>query len=436
MKTLARTICAWVAVVLWATTVAGELIPTPTFSNHAVPTAQVPHTDPSFWQWVDVALLCVALILSTYFALVSRSRRHMLVLTIACLIWFGFIRDGCICSIGSLQNVALACSMRHTCLPVSVALFFLLPLLFTIFFGRTFCASVCPLGALQEVVAVRSLKVPRWLDESLGLLPYLLSRGGGDLRRDRHGVHHLPLRSVRGVLPAGRERQHAGVRQLRADRGRDCGPAVLSLSVSRTVRSWDCCRASRNGTCASCPASASSAACVKRRVRTGRFIRRRCRRRAQQRLRGKRQLLWILAAVPLATGLLAWIGTWWAVPLSRFHPTVRLAEQIRLEELGLAEKTDASDAYRNTGQPLALLYDEAREWQQRFVRIGGWLGAWVGLVLSVKLVQLSIRRRRTDYHPQQAGCVSCGRCFKSCPVELVRLGLIQDVSEMVKETPA
>jgi ferredoxin len=70
------------------------------------------------------------------------------------------------------------------------------------------------------------------------------------------------------------------------------------------------------------------------------------------------------------------------------------------------------------------------------VRIGGWLGAWVGLVLSVKLVQLSIRRRRTDYHPQQTGCVSCGRCFKSCPVELVRLGLIQDVSEVVEETPA
>ena len=154
-------------------------------------------------------------------------------------------------------------------------------------------------------------------------------------------------------------------------------------------------------------------------------------------MRGKRQLLWVLAATPFAIGLLAWIGTWWAVPLSHFHPKVRLWEQICLEERGLAEgTTDASDAYRNTGQPLTLLENEAYAWQQRFVRIGGWLGAWVGLVLSAKLVQLSIRRGRADYYPQQAGCVSCGRCFKSCPVELVRLGLIQDVSEVVTETPA
>ena len=46
------------------------------------------------------------------------------------------------------------------------------------------------------------------------------------------------------------------------------------------------------------------------------------------------------------------------------------------------ETTDASDAYRNTGQPLSLLEGEAYAWQQRFVRIGGWFGAWVGVVLS------------------------------------------------------
>ena len=88
------------------------------------------------------------------------------------------------------------------------------------------------------------------------------------------------------------------------------------------------------------------------------------------------------------------------------------------------------------GQPLTLLYDEAQRVATAICADWRLAGAWVGLVLSVKLVQLSIRRRRTDYHPQQAGCVSCGRCFKSCPVELVRLGLIQDVSEMVEETPA
>jgi len=56
---------------------------------------------------------------------------------------------------------------------------------------------------------------------------------------------------------------------------------------------------------------------------------------------------------------------------------------------------------------------------------GAWLGAWVGLVLGVKLVTLSIRRRRQDYQPDRSGCFSCGRCFWYCPEEQIRLGLIE-----------
>jgi len=50
-------------------------------------------------------------------------------------------------------------------------------------------------------------------------------------------------------------------------------------------------------------------------------------------------------------------------------------------------------------------------------RLGGWLGAWVGLVIGAKLIHLSIRRRRRDYQPDRTSCVSCGRCFWYCPGE-------------------
>ena len=56
---------------------------------------------------------------------------------------------------------------------------------------------------------------------------------------------------------------------------------------------------------------------------------------------------------------------------------------------------------------------------------GGWFGAWVGLVVGVKLIHLSVRRRRTDYQPDRTACVSCGRCFWYCPGEQARRGWIE-----------
>ncbi len=60
------------------------------------------------------------------------------------LFWFGFWRKGCICPIGSIQNVALAAVDSSYAIPWSVILFFALPILFTLFFGRTFARPSAP----------------------------------------------------------------------------------------------------------------------------------------------------------------------------------------------------------------------------------------------------------------------------------------------------
>jgi len=79
-----------------------------------------------------------------------------------------------------------------------------------------------------------------------------------------------------------------------------------------------------------------------------------------------------------------------------------------------------SDAFYATHRPPGELYAEAAAVQASFVR-GGWLfGGWVGLVIGIKLVHLSIRRTRTDFEPDPGTCVSCGRCFAYCPVERQR----------------
>jgi hypothetical protein len=105
-----------------------------------------------------------------------------------------------------------------------------------------------------------------------------------------------------------------------------------------------------------------------------------------------------------------------------------MAAEMREE---VPDTTDATDAFRNTGQSPATLFEEAIARWQSYRYLGAGLGVWFGLVIGVKLIHLSIRRRRTEYAPDRGGCISCGRCFWYCPPEKVRLGLIQDVSELV-----
>lgn len=127
----------------------------------------------SYWlEVLDVVLLAVALAVSVWLVLRRRSRKWVLVLTVACLGYFGFYREGCICPIGSIQNVSVALTDPKYVIPIVVTAVFFLPLLVALFFGRAFCGGICPLGAIQELVLLKPVQVPRRLDRALGLLKY------------------------------------------------------------------------------------------------------------------------------------------------------------------------------------------------------------------------------------------------------------------------
>ncbi len=155
-----------------------ERFPPPEFtSGHQLPANTFPVLRPGWMQSLDLCVLMAALSAAAWLVLWKRSRRGIFLLSVFSLIYFGFYRGGCICPIGAIQNVTLAAAQAAYALPLTVAMFFALPLVFSLFFGRVFCGGVCPLGAMQDVALVKPLTIPSWLERPLSVIPFLYLGG-------------------------------------------------------------------------------------------------------------------------------------------------------------------------------------------------------------------------------------------------------------------
>jgi NosR/NirI family transcriptional regulator, nitrous oxide reductase regulator len=141
--------------------------------GYLTPPVQKPRPRSYWLEIADVFLLSGAMGLAVWFVVARRSRVLALSLSVGALAYFGFYREGCICPIGSIQNVAVALTDPGYSIPIVVTAVFFLPLVFAIFVGRAFCGGVCPLGAMQEIVLLKPVQVPRRLDWWLGLLKYV-----------------------------------------------------------------------------------------------------------------------------------------------------------------------------------------------------------------------------------------------------------------------
>jgi NosR/NirI family nitrous oxide reductase transcriptional regulator len=410
----------------------------PDFTKHKLPEPTTPEPPAPFWDYLDLGYLVVALGLATHLALVRRSRRGLVALSVISLAWLGFRRDGCICPIGAIQNVAEAVANPNYVVPFSVVAFFALPILVALFFGRTFCAAVCPLGAVQELVAVRPLRTPRWLDHCLGLLPYVYLGAAVVFATTGVGEDRAPYVICKYDPFVGFFRMSASATMLALG----LGFLVLGLFVGRPY-----CRYL-------CPYGAILKLCSrvsKRHVRIppeecikcklcedacpyGAILQPTVEQSPRERLKGRRRLAVLLAVFPLVLSVGAVLGRFSGVALSRLHPRAALAELVAGGPSDAQADIDKIEAFLNTRQPPEELYAEVRALHDQFAQAGAWLGGWIGLVIGIKLIHLSIRRRRDEYQPDRGNCVSCGRCFWYCPEEQVRLGLIQQIRNANSET--
>jgi ferredoxin len=394
-----------------------QRFPPPEFtSGHELPTTTQPPPRSDFYEYMDVGVLILALSLGSYLALKRRSRRGIFALGIFSLLYFGFWRKGCVCAIGAVQNVSLGLFQHSYAIPVAVIAFFSLPLIFTLFFGRTFCAGVCPLGAIQDVVLIRPVKVPSWLENALGMLVYvyfgaaiLFAVTGSAFIICEYDpfVSFFRRTGSFNILFLG-----AGILVIAMFIGRPycrylCPYSVLLRLTSRSSKWHVTITPDKCIKCGLCEDACPFGSIQKpNQTQTG-----------GNRSEGKTRLAALIILLPILLALGIWFGVSISDSLSRIHPRVSLAERVWMEDAGAVEgSTEASDAFRKTGQPTQELYQEASAINRQFTIGSGILGAFLGLAIGMKMVQVSVRRSREDYEINQATCVSCGRCIDYCPV--------------------
>jgi ferredoxin len=385
-------------------------------SGYTHPPVYTPLPSTAMAGW-DIIVLLSALTLAAIFVLKRRNRREIFLLTLFSLLYFGFWRNGCVCSVGSLQNVAAGLCSTGYGVPLTVLIFFAAPLIFALLFGRVFCSAVCPLGAIQEAVAVRPVNVPPAVEKVLSIVPVLylgltvlsVSTGAGFIicRYDPF-VGFFRMGASYSLLIFGGLLLVLGIFVARPYCRFLCPYGVLLNWASKlsqrhaVITPADCIQC---GLCAgSCPYNAirkPMAAAVQ-----------------GNRIKGARRLGLLILLIPVLIALGIGTGSLLREPLSRMHPTVRLAERIAGEELGRYSGTTVeSAAFRASDTPNEKLFAGAVVLKEGFGRGGKWFGAFIGLVIGCKLIAVSILRKRTDYEPDRGTCYSCGRCFKYCPVK-------------------
>ncbi len=395
--------------------------PPPEFtSGYAVPRTPAPVPRAEIWQWVDVAVLALVLALGARAVLTHRSRAEVRLLTVFSVAYFGFYRLGCVCAIGSIQNVAYAVTHPTYVLPWTVAAFFLLPLATALFLGRIFCGTACPMGAVQDLVLVRPVKVPGWISGPLGTIPYLylgaavlyavLGSAFIICEIDPYVVF-FRLSGPLNVVVFG-----AILLVVSLFVGRPycrflCPYGVLlrwaSLFSKHRVRISP-------AECVNCHLCADACPYGAIEPPTPNVPR-------SRRVTGLH-----LALLPVLVAVFAIAG-------SRLAPTLAAGDGrvMRAFEL-LSKKPDPellrAEAWRMQRNEPATAVLLARRVQADFRTGATWLGAFFGLVIGLRVLALARRAPREEYEAEPGACVSCARCYSACPVvNRVRFGYLDNL---------
>lgn len=406
----------YTAIQSFAAPEAKQRFPKPEFdTGYVQPKTTAPSPRFLFLEYLDVLILLIVLSVVTWFVLKKRSRKGVFWTSVFSLLYFGFYREGCICSIGSIQNVVLGIFDPTYAIPLTALLFFLLPLIFSLFFGRTFCAGACPLGAIQDIVAIRPIELPKWIQKVLGMIPYLYlglavlyaaTKSEFIICRYDPFVGLFRFDATFSMLVLGILFLAVGVFVARPYCRFFCPYGVLLGWMSKFSSKHMTITPSACIQCKLCSNSCPFGAIDEPVAETG------------KRRTNVNRLMTYFVILPLWIGIGGFAGSMMHVPLSRFNQTVYMAEQI-VEHPEVKNDPNNIDVrtFMSSGKTTRQLVIEADAIRHQFY-IGGWLlGGFMGLVIGTSLINLSTFRKREDWEPNRTNCLSCARCMDYCPVK-------------------
>ena len=389
--------------------------PKPEFQNYTEPLLEL-ELEPSLFDdgWLRVAILVGLLLLAGLATHRWKARRALLAISGLTLIVSGFWLRSCPCPVGLHLNLAAAFADSYA-LPLSLTLLVVLPLATALLFGRLFCLGGCPLGAIQELVHLKTVRVPLALDRLLRFLPVVIlllsvvvAAAAGGIRLC-HLDPFFPIFAFTFAAPQihlGLALLAIGVFVSRPFCRYLCPYGVLlrffaaCTAKKLTITHGDCinCRLCEQ-TCPNGAILAPEPASWPEKFALGR-----------QRI----QRLLVITPFVLAAG--AWLGFALAPLVAQTNPDVAL-----VEELDDASDSETVIAFIVSGRPETELRQAA--WMAaRTARFGMTAaGAAFALIIMAELIALARRHpERRTYAIDPALCVACGRCFALCPVERAR----------------
>lgn len=375
---------------------------------------------------LDIVLLVGMMSLVVWAAYRKRSRAIILSMSVVSVLYFGFFRSGCVCSVGSIQNVITAMVNPDYHLPWYVLLLFLLPILFALLFGRVFCSGVCPLGALQELINVRNFRLSRAVSATLSMIPWVylaftilyaatrsqflicrfdpfigIFRLGGDLGMIIFGVCLLVMSIFIGrpfcqfLCPYG---------------------ALLSVFSSL---SWKKIEVTDKG-CINC--ALCGMACPVDAIHTPQSSKTK-----EERKKGVKRIILLAVLLPLLTILGAVLVGQQSDNLSLAHKDVYLYSLLLQQEANPEmEEPLEVETFNAMGGNVEELKAKVDDIQHDYALYAHLAGGLIGFVIGFKLLKLSLKRSRKTYEIDAARCTMCGKCFNYCPQNLKR-------NERVKE---